>query len=187
MRALCERVATGACRRIVAAVPVDEIDVRTALPAEYTAAGAVTALAYHEFAVEGDDGWSWYLDHIADIAGRAERTTVFVAVIGGAVVGTATLELEGRIDATRSGPLSPDEAHVRMVGVHPAHRRRGIARRLMIECIEVSRDRGKRRLTLETTPAMNAAHALYRSLGFVQGETRQVDEDLVFVTYELTL
>ncbi|HKR98259.1 MAG TPA: hypothetical protein VJU79_01975, partial [Candidatus Dormibacteraeota bacterium] len=80
----------------------EEIEVRPARPEEYTAAGAVTALAYREFAVEGDDGWSWYLDHIADIAGRVDRTTVLVAVTRGAVVGTATLELDARIDPQRS-------------------------------------------------------------------------------------
>jgi ribosomal protein S18 acetylase RimI-like enzyme len=147
----------------------------------------VTALAYREFAVEGDDGWSWYLDHIADIAGRAERTTVLVAVTAGAVVGTATMELEGRIDPRRSGPLPADEAHVRMVGVHPDHRRRGIARRLMLQCIDVSRQRGKARLTLETTPMMNAAQALYRSLGFERGATREIEDGLLLVTFELSL
>ena len=160
---------------------------RVARPEEYTAAGAVTALAYREFAVEGDDGWSWYLDHIADIAGRAERTTVLVAVTAGAVVGTATLELEGRIEPTRAGPLARDEAHERMVGVHPDHRRRGIARRLMLQCIDVSRQRGKVRLTLETTPVMSAAQALYRALGFTRGATRELDEGLTLVSFELVL
>ena len=53
-----------------------------------------------------------------------------------------------------------------MVGVHPDHRRRGIARRLVLECIELARAQGKRRLTLETQPTMSAARALYDSLGF---------------------
>ncbi len=168
-------------------VPVNEIQVRLPLPEEYEAAGAVTALAYHEFAVEGDDGWSWYLEHLANVSGRASRTTVLVAVADGIVIGTATLELEGRIEPDRSRPLDRDEAHIRMVGVHPDHRRRGIARRLVLECIAVSRQRGKRRLSLDTQPTMSAAQALYDSLGFRRGETREVDEGLILVRYELLL
>jgi ribosomal protein S18 acetylase RimI-like enzyme len=170
-----------------AGVPVDEIQIRVPSPEEYGAAGAVTALAYHEFAVEGDDGWSWYLEHIADVGGRAGRTTVLVAVASSMVIGSATLELEGRVEPERAHPLDPDEAHLRMVGVHPDHRRRGVARRLVLECVDISRRRGKRRLTLETTPEMNAAHALYDSLGFTKGPTREVEEGFFLVTYELRL
>ncbi len=187
MTQACEMSATAACRRIVTGVPVDEIEIRLPHPEEYGAAGAVTALAYHEFAVEGDDGWSWYLEHLADVAHRAGRTTVLVAVGGGVVVGTATLELEGRVEPDRARPLAADEAHIRMVGVHPDHRRRGIARRLMLECIEISRQRGKRRLTLDTQPTMNAAQALYDSLGFRKGATREVEEGFLLVRYELLL
>jgi ribosomal protein S18 acetylase RimI-like enzyme len=166
---------------------LEEVEIRLPRPEEYGAAGAVTALAYHEFAVEGDDGWSWYLDHLADVPGRAERTTVVVALAGGADIGTATLELEARVepDATRS--LDPSEAHLRMVGVHPDYRRRGIARRLVRECIGMARGSGKSKLTLETMPEMSAARALYESLGFTRGGTREVDEGLRLVTYELDL
>ena len=168
-------------------VPVDQIEIRLARPEEYAAAGAVTALAYHEFAEEGDDGWSWYLEHLADVGDRAARTTVLVAVASGLLVGTATLELEGRVEPERARPLPADEAHIRMVGVHPDHRRQGVARRLVLECIEVSRRRGKRRLTLETQPSMSAAQALYDSLGFLKGATREVEEGFFLVTYELRL
>lgn len=168
-------------------MPVDEIEVRLPRPEEYAAAGAVTALAYHEFAVEGDDGWSWYLEHLADISDRARRTTVLVAVASETVIGTATLELEDRVEPQRVPPLRADEAHLRMVGVHPDHRRRGIARRMVLECIELARDHGKRRLTLETQPTMSAARALYESLGFQQGPTREVEAGFLLVTYELAL
>jgi ribosomal protein S18 acetylase RimI-like enzyme len=171
----------------VAVVPVDEIEIRLAQPREFAAAGAVTALAYHEFAVEGDDGWSWYLEHLADVADRAGRTTVLVAVSADVVVGTATLELEARVEPERAKPLGSDEAHIRMVGVHPDHRRQGVARRLVIECMTISRQHGKRRITLETQTTMNAAQALYESLGFRRGATREVDDGFFLVTYDLLL
>jgi len=164
-----------------------EIEIRQPLPAEFEAAGAVTALAYQEYAGDADDPWSWYLEHIADVAGRAQRTTVLVAVAAGMVIGTATLELDARVEPDSSAPLDPDEAHIRMVGVHPDHRRRGIARRLVEACIDIARDHGKRRLTLETDPIMGAARALYESLGFQPGPPRQVREDFCLLTYELVL
>lgn len=171
----------------MAGVTVDQIEIRLPRPEEYTAAGAVTALSYTEFAVEGDDGWSWYLEHLADVAGRAGRTTVLVALAGETVVGSATLELEGRLEPDRAPPLDAEEAHLRMVGVHPDFRRRGIARRLVLQCVEVARRHGKRRLTLETIPEMSAARALYESLGFAMGATREVEAGFFLVTYELAL
>ena len=165
----------------------DEILIHPALPDEFAAAGAVTALAYQEFAVEGSDGWSWYLEHLADVADRAARTTVLVAMAGETVIGSATLELEDRVEPQHAGPLRSGEAHIRMVGVHPDHRRRGVARRLVAECIAIASRRGKRVLTLDTGPSMSAAQALYDSLGFRRGPTREVEEGFFLVSYELPL
>ena len=63
--------------------------------------------------------WEDYLEQIADVAGRADRTTILVAVEDGRILGSATLELDGRIDEDEDGPLAPGEAHIRMLGVAP--------------------------------------------------------------------
>src|SRR2546427_7467024 len=108
------------------------IEVRAARPQEYEEAGAVTARAYREFAPPEDSDWDGYLARIADVRERARRTTVLVAVEDGRILGSATLELEGRTeDDDERELLPPAEAHVRMLGVDPSARRRGVARTLM--------------------------------------------------------
>src|ERR671922_642289 len=113
-----------------------ELDVREAAPAEYEEAGRVTAEAYREFARAGEDGWAGYLARIADVAERASRTTILVAVEGDRILGSLTLELDGRVrdeGDEEFRPLEPDEAHIRMLGVDPSARGRGVARALMAE------------------------------------------------------
>ena len=101
------------------------IVVRAVRPDEYVEAGEVTAAAYREF-LEGT-AWAEYLDTIADIAARAERTEILVVVDDDRIVGSATLELDGRT-SPEDGPLEPHRAHIRMLGVHPDARGREIGR-----------------------------------------------------------
>ena len=163
------------------------ITVRPARPDEYAEAGAVTARAYEEFAPKEHGDWEAYLRRIADVAGRADRTAVLVALDGDTLVGSATLELDGRVSQEPERPLAPDEAHLRMLGVHPDHRRRGIARHLVDASIELARSRGKRRLTLDTGPPMRAARAMYEAMGFRQSGIREMGSGLCLYSYELPL
>lgn len=159
-------------------------EVREARPHEYAEAGAVTALAYREFVRPGDAGWEEYLQRIADIESRADRTTIFVAVDGEQILGTATLELDGRIEPEDDPSLAPDEAHIRMLGVHPDARRRGIALALMEACFDRAHTAGKARMTLHTTQRMRAAQAMYERLGFRRLPDRVFPDGFVLLTYE---
>jgi ribosomal protein S18 acetylase RimI-like enzyme len=160
------------------------IEIREARPAEYAEAGEVTALAYREFARPNDPGWEEYLARIADVGARAVRTTILVAVEADRVLGTATLELDGRVEPEDDPSLAPEEAHIRMLGVHPDARRRGIAKLLMEACFERARDRGKTRMTLHTTHRMQAAQAMYEGLGFRRLPDRVFPDGFVLLTYE---
>jgi len=162
------------------------IEVRRALPAEYEEAGRVTALAYREFVRPEDGDWNDYLDRIADVRDRAGRTVVLVAVEDGRILGSATLELEGRTEAGEP-PVPPGEAHLRMLGVHPDARRRGIARMLMDASVEEARRAGKRRLTLNTTRRMRAAQSMYEALGFERLDDRVFPDGFVLLGYEKRL
>jgi ribosomal protein S18 acetylase RimI-like enzyme len=162
------------------------IEVRRALPQEYEEAGRVTALAYREFVRPGDADWNRYLDRIADVGGRARRTVVLVAVEDGRILGSATLELEGRTEEGEPA-VPPDEAHLRMVGVHPEARRRGIARMLMDASMDEARRAGKRRLTLNTTQRMRAAQAMYEALGFERTEDEVFPDGFVLLGYQKPL
>jgi ribosomal protein S18 acetylase RimI-like enzyme len=162
------------------------IEVRRALPQEYEEAGRVTALAYREFVRPEDAGCNEYLDRIADVGGRAGRTVVLVAEEGARILGSATLELEGRTEEGEP-PVSRDEAHLRMLGVDPEARRRGVARMLMDACIDEARRAGKRRMTLDTTQRMRAAQAMYEALGFERMDDRVFPDGFVLLGYEKRL
>jgi ribosomal protein S18 acetylase RimI-like enzyme len=165
----------------------DDIEIHPARRSEYVAAGAATARAYTEFATPGSAYWEPYLARIADVAGRVQRTTVLVATVSGEIAGSATLEVETRMNPESTEPLAPDEAHLRMLGVAPAYRGRGVARRLVAACIDVARAQGKRRLTLETTVPMTAAQRLYVSMGFDSAGERITPDGTRLLEYSLNV
>jgi ribosomal protein S18 acetylase RimI-like enzyme len=165
------------------------LEIRIARPDEFLAAGEATAEAYREFVTdtEGDEeGWLAYLDHIADVAGRVDRCEVWVAVDGGEIFGSLSLELDQRFDA-ESRTLEPGEAHIRMLGIKMAARGRGVGRALMAGAIERAREAGKATLTLNSTPPMVAGQRLYESLGFVRLPDEVFPDGFHLLYYELTL
>jgi ribosomal protein S18 acetylase RimI-like enzyme len=157
------------------------IEIRPVRPEEYEEAGRVTALAYREFA--DNDDWDRYLEKIADIGSRAGQALVLVAVEDGEILGSATLELGDRIDDD-DPPLAPDEAHIRMLGVGPEVRGRGVARALMDACFAHAAESGRTRMTLHTTQRMRAAQAMYESIGFARLPDRPFPDGFVLLTYE---
>jgi hypothetical protein len=99
---------------------ITTVRMRPVRPEDYEEAGAVTALAYREF-MPPDADWGGYEKRLADVAGRATRALVLVADLDGTIAGTATLELDHRINPdSEQPPLEADEAHLRMLGVHLA-------------------------------------------------------------------
>jgi GNAT superfamily N-acetyltransferase len=157
------------------------VEVRPAQPEEYEEAGRVTALAYREFA----DGGSWdrYLDLIADVGARAHVGVVLIAVEDGRILGSATLELDERIEDD-DDPLPPDQAEIRMLGVDPDQRGRGVARALMDACFAWAARAGKTRMLLHTTQRMEAAQAMYEAMAFERLPDRVFPDGFVLLTYE---
>lgn len=166
------------------------IEVREALPEERAEAGRVTAGAYREFVRPGDEDWERYLARIADVDARADRTTVLVAVEDDRVVGSLTLELEGRVrdeDDEDFRPLAIGEAHIRMLGVDPRARGRGVARAMMTAAESVARSTGKTVMTLHTTRRMTAARAMYERLGYERMEDEVFPDGFVLLGYRKPL
>ena len=162
------------------------IEVRDIRAEEHAEAGKVTADSYREFAREGDHEWQEYLQRMADVEARAGLARVLVATEAGRIVGTVTLELDGRIDDDH-GTLAPDEAHIRMLGVHPDARGRGIGALLMAACEQRARSAGRTLITLNTAGQMEAAQRMYESLGYERGEDRRFSEDFVLLSYSKRL
>lgn len=165
----------------------DGLEIREVRDSETGSAGAATALAYREFAPDGSPQYAEYLVRIADVAARSARAIVLVALNHGIIAGSATLEVDRRFEFDAAEPLASDEAHLRMLGVAPEHRGRGIARRLVIACADLAAQRGKARLTLDTTAGMTAAQALYAGLGFHRTGVRHTPSGVELIHYEATL
>ena len=162
------------------------MEIREATSEEHVEAGRVTADAYREFVRPGDEDLERYLLRIADVADRADRTTILVAVEDGLVLGSLTLELDARVRdeaEEEQRPLDPEEAHIRMLGVAPASRARGVARALMAESEARARAAGKSFMTLHTTQRMKAAQAMYERLGYERTEDIVFPDGFVLLGY----
>ena len=99
------------------------------------------------------------LDESVGAKGKGERVKGKGEERGERIVGTVQLDLE----------MPPNQQHRAAVAkllVHPAARRRGIARALMIALEEIARAEGRTLLTLDTVSGSNA-ELLYRSLDFI--------------------
>src|SRR5262245_39873514 len=164
------------------------MEIREVRPEEYKAAGQVVVRAYDEFIDPKDDGWDEYLQLLADVAGRIDRTVVLVAVDDEKVVGTGTIELDDVV-GDDDKELPPGTSTLRMFGVVPEARGKGIARELVEDVIRRVREAGKSTLILRTTRPMAAAQSLYRSVGFERAEDLdiQVTEDFRLLGYRLNL
>jgi ribosomal protein S18 acetylase RimI-like enzyme len=160
--------------------------VRRAEESEHAEAGRVTAEAYREFVRPEDTDWGRYLERVADVAERAGRTTVLVAIEDGRILGSLTLELNERVrDASDEDhrPLADGEAHIRMLGVDPEARGRGVARALMEESEAIARAAGKTVMTLNTTKRMAAARAMYERLGYERTDDTVFPDGFVLLGY----
>ena len=143
--------------------PVGPITVREALPAEYDDVGRLMVEAYQQYQpVFPSKFWDGYNAELRDVATRAESAVILVAEEAGTIVGA--IALHPPTDADSHWPN--DWAGVRVLAVSPRHRRKGIARALMDECVRRAREWGASLLALNTAGYMSPAVSLYESLGF---------------------
>lgn len=105
---------------------------------------------------------------------RAGTRALLVARLGGGIAGAVQL-------GTGMLPNQRHRAEVSKLLVHPALRRRGVARALMAEVERLARELGRSLLTLDTRSG-DAAEPLYASLGYktvgvIPGYCRDALED----------
>lgn len=82
-----------------------------------------------------------------------------------------------------------DEMHLLNLAVHPAQRRRGIARALLSQALNLARSQGALVGWLEVRPSNGAARALYKSFGFREvgrrpGYYDDTNEDAILLALE---
>lgn len=85
------------------------------------------------------------------------RDTGFVVEEDGKVVGF----LVGFISQSR-----PQEAYIHFVGIHPDHRKQGLARRLYVEFFKAVKEKGCDTVRCVTSPVNRTSIAYHTSIGF---------------------
>lgn len=141
-------------------------EVRQAARAEYGAIDELIAAAYaHDYGERTGDGPLHRSEE------RAREHDVWVAVDpSGTLLGSVTTRRPG------GPPLHEDVAHdeldLRLLGVSPAARRRGIGATLMREVATRAAHQGFRAVVLKTAPDMRGAHRLYEALGYTRHPER---------------
>lgn len=140
--------------------------VRRALGAEVDEIEAVIRAANAVFEpVLPADFFRSYLDSALDVRGRMAVSTVLVAEVDGAIVGTVTA-FDDANDEGMPIAFPPGTAGLRATAVHPDVQGHGIGRTLVDACTERARRSGALRIGLHTAPFMTAAISLYERSGF---------------------
>lgn len=141
--------------------------IRRARPDEYEAVDRLIAEAYaHDYGESDESG-----DPMRRAAARDRAHEVWVALAAdGELLGSVTVRAGG-------GPplhedFAPHELDLRLLGVSPLARRRGVAAALMRRVVETAGRSGFTAVALKTAPEMRGAHALYEALGFVRAPER---------------
>ena len=140
-------------------------------PAEYDELGALTLASFED--IEGAGELGEYALTLRNVADRAERALVLVAVDGSELLGGVTF-VDGPANPY-SEDLREGDAGIRMLAVAGSAQRRGVGRALTKACIDAARAQGAARVALHSTPWMVVAHRLYESMGFVRVPDRDVD------------
>jgi ribosomal protein S18 acetylase RimI-like enzyme len=145
-------------------------DIRLVRPDEHTEAGRVTAEAYTASYGELSEE---YTASLLDVPGRVEQGDVFVAVEHGTgtILGTVWVARPG---VPLAHSVEAGETDFRQLAVASSARRRGVGEALVRKVIDLARERGARRVVMNSGPDMIGAHALYFKLGFHRlGEREQ--------------
>lgn len=137
----------------------------------------LSEMAAETFQYPGHPEWSVQADEAESIAASMvnyRRMWPFVGLIQRLSPGLADIlhghvwEEDGRIvgftNVSRRG--TTDVWYISGVGVHPAYRRRGIARQLVNASLALIRERGGRMALLDVIDGNEPAYKLYQSLGF---------------------
>lgn len=157
--------------------PGADLLIELARPEEYAGIDRLILEAYsHDYGPgEGSDTMRF-------AEARAERFDVWVAKdSSGVLLGSVTTRRRG--GPSLHEDVADDELDLRLLGVSPAARRRGVGAALMHRVVEHASREGFGAVFLKTAPNMGGAHRLYEALGFA----RTVERDGLWIGGERVL
>jgi ribosomal protein S18 acetylase RimI-like enzyme len=132
-----------------------DLQIRIATPADASAIEAVLREAFVEYrASYTAEAFAATTPSGEQIRSRMEEGPVWVAVLGGVVVGTVSVVARG------------ESLYVRGMAVSPAARGRRLGEALLQQVEEFAATQGCGRLWLSTTPFLSRAIQLYERAGF---------------------
>jgi ribosomal protein S18 acetylase RimI-like enzyme len=138
--------------------------VEEASAADIVSSADLNVAAFREFAKRlGPPAWSAMERTLRGVASLTGWAKILVVRTPRGLAGSVGYCPPGKSDAA---VFEPDWASIFLLAVSPRHRRRGVARALMRDCIRRARADHARVVGLFTSEVMTAAGELYRSLGF---------------------
>lgn len=125
---------------------------------------AVARAAFAEYEGLYED-WPSFIDGIGRMADLGADGDLFVAELGGVIVGAVVHVAPGR---PRSAVFPEDWSVIRMLVVAPEARGHGAARQLVAACLVAAQTAGAPVVGLHTTPVMASALRMYTATGFTR-------------------
>ncbi len=110
-----------------------------------------------------------YYEMLANIGDFTQKkgAQVLVALLdGGLVGGVVYLGDMADYGAASVATAIKNASGIRLLGVSPAARGRGVGKALTEACIKLAREQGHERVVLHSTEAMRVAWAMYERMGF---------------------
>ena len=151
----------------------DRIDIR--LLAARDSFDGLTRLLHQAYAPLAERGMNFTAatQSIETTQRRAAEGQCFVAERRGRIVGTVTVcgPYDLRVAPWAAGVPAfrdRDTAHFHQFAVDPGVQRQGLGRRLVAECERWARERGYKRMALDTAEPATELRAMYRRLGYAE-------------------
>lgn len=145
--------------------PSYAIEIRQAVAEDLPAVHRIVTAAYAEFEPWlTPENWVRMTGNIARVVEPGAPGRLRIAELAGRIAGTVTYLPPGPKDYQR---VPAEWAVIRVLGVHPALRGRGVARALTEDCLALARADHAPAVGLHTAEMMLAARTLYERCGFV--------------------
>lgn len=117
------------------------------------------------------------LANVGDFTVRRGARVIVAVSLAGRILGGVVYFADMREYGSGGAATSQTNASgMRLLGVDPRSRGRGVGRALSMFCMDLARAAGHEHMILHTTQPMQAAWALYQSLGFCRAQDLDFDQ-----------